>query len=562
MLFQRVDEIPDYCTGVSGKILFVEWKGNHRVKVSAGAFAERVSQIAAALSTLFTPGDRVAVLHHETRVDLLAAEFSVIRLGGIVCPLSPADSASRTLQLIENVKPTLVIHDRAFKLGPVLTNAAFRTMPVPSQSDMTSPDLPSNNSVNIAIAVTTSGTSGSPKGVLLSHEAIVSTILSGIAVSPIARKERVISFLPLSHILERIMLYVAMVSGAEIHLAQNPQHGHRLLRRVHPHYFAAVPRILENVFARFKVAGEEQGFFKRVIFKWAMEQGRSDSKLRTRLANLIVLGNLKSTFGRSIKGIVVGGAGISNSIIRWYETAGIKVRQGYGMTEACGLVSINRFEAAGYNLESVGLPLPGVEVRISDPIFDNDGEIEVRSYGLLDGFLVDGVFAPAQLKDGWLRTGDLGHIDDDGFLFVTGRLRNTFKNSYAEFVTPEPIEQQLRAHPAIDQCMVLGNNRQFTGALILPDFAWLAQWSHLTNVHWTDDAFMVHNPDVRKLYDEILQEVNADLEAHERIGGFELVSDAWTAENGLLTDTLKLRREAIEEHCAKAIKAIYAGHSH
>ncbi len=208
------------------------------------------------------------------------------------------------------------------------------------------------------------------------------------------------------------------------------------------------------------------------------------------------------------------------------------------------------------NLFPIYLPLPGVQV-IADQTETGLGEILIKCAGICEGYITEGKVTPIELQEGWLPSGDLGYIDQSGFLFVVGRSRNTFKNSYAHFIAPEPIERAIRAFPGVDQCMVLGSNREFNSALIRPDFDWLRTWCDEHDVHWTSEEYMLFNPDVTELYNEVIEHINSSLPGHEHIGGFALVHEEWDEQTGLATATLKIRRDRLLNFYEKTIENIY-----
>lgn len=556
MQLRHVAQIPEFRAVVRAKARFVEWSTENQVITSAAEFEHLTQGMVSALRGVVSAGQPLVVLHEHTTTHALAVEFAAMQLGAIVCPITWSAPYSRPMAAIDNLGKPKILGPSELEGVDKIKERDWNFLTFPAMRDDHLEGHATEFNEERALIVTTSGTSGHPKGVILSHRAVTATLLSALAVSPIEKGHTVLSFLPNSHILERMMLYVAMASGADIHFALDPKHAFAIARKVRPHYMATVPRTLERVVSAFSMRAERKGYFKRSVFQWSMQRGQSSHPFSQWLASKIALRHMKRVFGRKIKGILVGGAGIDTSVLKQFHSAGLEVRTGYGLTEACGLVSINRFTPGGNTLGSVGLPLPGVQVK-TVAVDGELGEVYVKSEGLLDAYIDKGIIIPEKLESGWLPTGDLGYVDDRGFLFVVGRLRNTFKNSYAQYVAPERIERSMRALPGIDHCMIIGNSRPFTSALLLPDFEWLKLWCVDNGVHWTAREYMIFNPEVLHLYQQKIDKVNSDLPGHESIHKFALVHESWDVVSGLVTATLKIKRNDLLEFYKKRIDEIY-----
>ena len=253
--------------------------------------------------------------------------------------------------------------------------------------------------------------------------------------------------------------------------------------------------------------------------------------------------------GGRLQGIAVGAAALDPKLGRLFSAMGVDVREGYGLTETSPVVAFNRFEPGGVHFGTVGIPAPGVEVRISNANELGEGEIEVRGHNVMMGYL----HLPEETRekfteDGWLRTGDLGRFEHKRFLRITGRISEVFKTTSGKFVAPAFVEQQLRTSPLIDQALVYGLNQPAANAVIVPDFVYLERWCQNAKIHWTSPEFMVINPKIEKLYKEELNRINTTLLGQaEQVRHFKLVADTWTAENGMLTPSLKLRRNFLME---------------
>ncbi len=421
---------------------------------------------------------------------------------------------------------------------------------------------------NLATLLYTSGTTGVPKGVMLSHFNIVSNVKSVLAIVPIGPQSTTVSFLPLSHILERMVTYAYHAAGVPVWYADEVEHLPEIFAEVRPDFITAVPRILERMYERMLEERDQAGPLKRRIMDWAIRLGERypysgehgmplDYALKRLLADWLVFRHWRKKMGGRIRYIAVGAAALQPRLGRLLSAARIDVREGYGLTETSPVIAFNRFEPGGVRFGTVGIPAPGVEVRISQPDEQGDGDIEVRGPNVMLGYLhLPDETAARFTPDGWFRTGDVGRFEHKRFLKITGRRSEIFKTTTGKFVAPAFVEQQLTLSPFISQAMVLGANQPFVAALLVPNFDHLEAWCKENKVHWTAPQFMVLNPKVEKLYRQELDRINEErLGSIEKVREFHLLHEPWTPENGLLTPTLKTRREVV----AKAFQAEVEG---
>ncbi len=423
---------------------------------------------------------------------------------------------------------------------------------------------------DLATLLYTSGTTGSPKGVMLSHANIVSNVKSVLAITPLDSTVTAISFLPVSHIFERMVTYGYQAVGVSIWYADALDKVPDLLLQVRPHFMTAVPRILERTYERIMEQRRKMGFLGRKILDWAIALGEKypsrgiermplQYRVQLWLARALVFRRWRKAMGGRISSISVGAAALQPRLGRLFSAAGIDIREGYGLTETSPVVSFNRFEPGGVHFGTVGIPAPGVDVRIADPDEQGDGGIEVRGPNVMMGYWnLPEETAARFTPDGWLKTGDVGRIEYKRFLKITGRHSEIFKTTSGKFVAPAYVEQQLLQSPFLAQCMVTGLNRPFVGALVVPNFDYLEAWCQENKIHWTAPQFMLHNPKIQKQYALEIERINEDhLGAPEKIRAFKLMEEPWTTDNGLLTPTLKLRRKAIEAKYTGEIEAFY-----
>jgi long-chain acyl-CoA synthetase len=423
---------------------------------------------------------------------------------------------------------------------------------------------------DLATLLYTSGTTGLPKGVMLTHANIVSNVKAVLAIVPVGPDSRAVSFLPLSHILERMVLYTYQAAGTPVWYVDNLERLADILREVRPHFFTAVPRILERMYERLLEIRTQAGPLKRKILDWAIALGERypysgsramplDYRLKRLLADVLVYRNWRKRMGGRLRYIAVGAAALQPRIGRLFSAAGIDVREGYGLTETSPVIAFNRFEPGGVHFGTVGIPAPGVEVRIGEPDESGAGEVEVRGPNVMQGYWnLPEETAARFTADGWFKTGDMGRFEFKRFLKITGRHSEIFKTSSGKFVAPAFVEQQLSRSPLIGQSMVAGLNRPFVVALIVPNFQQLEAWCQENKVHWTAPQFMVLNPKVEKLYRQEVERINEDrLGPVEKIRAFKLLHEDWTPENGLLTPTLKTKRAAVAKQFSTELEELF-----
>ena len=418
---------------------------------------------------------------------------------------------------------------------------------------------------DLVTIIYTSGATGDPKGVMLSHKNLVSNIKATISLVPINCDKRALSFLPMSHVFERMVTYTYMAVGASVYYAERREVLVENIKEIRPHYFASVPRFLEKTYDTIVEKGEEKGKITRKILRWAIRLGeRYDGKmglvyfLKLKIADLLVYRLWRSSLGGKVEGVVVGAAALQPRLGRLFSAAGIEIREGYGMTETSPVISFNRFEPGGVHFGTVGIPIPSVEIKIESPDENGDGVILVKGPNVMMGYhnLPERTRAVLD-KDGWLTTGDVGQFVHKRFLKITGRKKDIFKTSSGKYIVPTVLESKLNASPFIDNCIVLGFQKPFVTALITPNFFQLKKWCEENNVHWTAPQFMVINQKVEGFMKTVVEEINENLKKEERIKNFHLLFEPWEVATGELTYTLKLKRNFILEKYEKEIEKMY-----
>lgn len=417
------------------------------------------------------------------------------------------------------------------------------------------------NTEDLFTIIYTSGTTGFPKGVMLSHHNVLSNVLSTLPHFPLTMNTRVLSFLPLNHIFERMVTYIFLFAGASIHYAESLDTLGENFKEVKPEMFTTVPRLLEKVYEKILAKGSEQTGVKRKLFFWALglgekfdvqEKGSAAYQLQLSLARKIVFKKWREALGDSVKCIVTGAAACPVRLIRIFSAAGIPILEGYGQTESSPVISVNQLDETKWMISTVGTVIDGVEVRLAE-----DGEILCKGPNVMMGYYKRPDLTAETVIDGWLHTGDIGTLVDGKFLKITDRKKEIFKTSGGKFVAPQPIENKLAESPFIEQVMIVGSGQKFTGALIVPSQRALQEWCKEKGIEVNAEG-LLHNPQVQHHYKEIINEVNKNFNNVEQVKKFELLPTEWSIEGGELTPTLKLKRKVIMEKYGDVVNRIYA----
>ena len=413
----------------------------------------------------------------------------------------------------------------------------------------------------------TSGTTGTPKGVMLSHKNILSNVMNVEEVfRPIVSEKdaKSLSFLPLNHIFERMVSYIYMFFGCSIYYAENLDKIGDNLKEVKPTVFATVPRLLEKVYERIIGKGYELTGIKKKLFFWAVDLGNEyevDKKqgwwydTQLALANKLIFSKWREGLGGNVKAIVTGAAACQVRLLRVFTAAKIVIMEGYGLTETSPVISVNRYDENNRRFGTIGPVIKGVEVKLAE-----DGEICCRGENVMMGYYKQPEMTEQVIsKDGWFHTGDIGVWVENKFLKLTDRKKEIFKTSGGKYVAPQPIENKMKESPFIEQMMVVGAERKFAGALIVPNITNLRDWCGKNGVNsgGTVDQIL-RDPKVLELFKGIVEEYNQQFNHVEQVKKFELLDSEWTIDGGELTPTLKLKRKVIMEKYKDAIERIYS----
>jgi long-chain acyl-CoA synthetase len=399
---------------------------------------------------------------------------------------------------------------------------------------------------------------------MLTHANIISNVIDAGENFTFSDKDKPLSVLPLSHIFERSGMYLYIFNGMAVHYAESIEKVPENLREVQPTIFVGVPRIFEKVYAKAKGKSASESRLKEKIFDWAIEVGqeyarRAEHKqpiprllaVKHAIADKLVFRKFREFFGGSLRSCITGGAALSDDIYYIFNGAGVSIMQGYGLTETSPVISTNNPMSS--RVGSVGKPLRNNEVRIAA-----DGEIEASGPGVMLGYYnKPQATREAFTEDGWFKTGDIGRIDADGFLIITDRKKELFKTSGGKYIAPAPIEQMIKASRFVNQVVLVGNERNFPAALIVPNFESLAHYVKLKGIDAGSHAEMCRHPRIVNLLERQIAELTKDLSQFEKVKKIALLENELSVEGGELTPTLKVKRRVVNEKYRDVIEKIY-----
>ena len=526
-------------------------------------------------------GDRIAILS-ENRPEWSTTDFAALLMGVVVVPIYSTltddqtgyllrDSGCRAVFLSteKQLQKVLAIQhqtpvERIVVMDAVETAHAFHMHALmnegPSERDAQfEARARAIAADDLATIIYTSGTTGTPKGVMLTHSNLASNIscsLHGFQVGP---GQISISFLPLSHVTARHVDLAMMYHGVTLAYCPYIEQLPHALREVKPTVFVGVPRVYEKVYNQ--VANKTKKFPKRAIYQWALKtgtrhkpqilSGKTPDSSSWKIADRLVFSQVRAGLGGQVQLYISGGAPLGRELADWYATIGIRIHEGYGLTETSPVIAVNTPEA--HKLGTVGKPLTNLDVRIAE-----DGEILVRGPSVFQGYWNRPDESANAFMDGWFKTGDIGNIDDDGFLSVTDRKKDLIKTSGGKFIAPQPIENSLKHNVLIAEAVLLGDKRKFPAVLIAPHFPLLEDWARANHIAFASREELVKNAKVQHLYEGIVADLNQGLARFEKLKKVIVIPDEFSAQDGTLTASMKLRRRVVEERYRDRIEHLYA----
>ncbi|HEX6349510.1 MAG TPA: AMP-dependent synthetase/ligase [Candidatus Dormibacteraeota bacterium] len=563
------------------RVLLRYWRDDAWQELTWTEMRRQALAIAARLVQMgVKPGDRV-ILMSENRIEWLIADNGIQLAAAVTVPVYPSTVAKTAQQIVSNSEAVLAlagsaeIAERLPRGGSLKETVrldhevAEWTRGAPSESDLKEIEsrLRAVQPDDIASIIYTSGTTGEPKGVVLAHRNFVDKAKSGLQAFEVGEDDVEVSFLPYSHVFERCDgIFVGMMAGGSAYLARGTDRLVEDIREVRPTIVLSVPRMYEKMYQAVTQKVHEQSAYRRWVFTWGMGVGRRAADggarhgLRYALAERLVLKPLREQLtGGRLRFFLSGGAPLAAEVEQFFWAAGIKILQGWGMTETTSGATSNT--EAEHRYGTVGRALPGYDLKIAE-----DGEIMVKGPGVMLGYFRNEEATEEVLSDGWLHTGDVGELDGDGFLKITDRKKDLIKTAGGKYVAPQPLEAQLQEQAIIERAVVIGDERPYCVALIVPD--WQAVKSQLRLSGSPEE--LVENEQLRSQVQKLVDQVNQGLGSWESVKYFKLLPEDFSEANGEITPTLKVKRKAVQERHAEEIEELYregaqhkpAGRSH
>lgn len=416
---------------------------------------------------------------------------------------------------------------------------------------------------DLASIIYTSGTTGTPKGVMLSHANFISNFLAVSELIKFDMVSRVMSFLPLCHVYERMLNYMYQNMGIAIYYAESIEKLGDNLRETNPEMFCAVPRVIEKSFDKIMAKGRELKGIKRLLFFWSVNLGYRYElegangwwyEFKRRIADKLVYSKWRKALGGQLRIIVSGGATLQPRLARVFWAARIKVMEGYGLTETSPVIAVSNFKPGGVRFGTVGPVLPGVSLR-----FAPDGEILCKGPNVMLGYYKHPALTREVIdEDGWFHTGDIGMLVDNTYVKITDRKKEIFKTSGGKYIAPQVLETRFKESPFIESIMVVGENKNFTAGLIIPNFQHLQSWCRVKGIPYTTDADMIKNERIINRIQREVDEINATLDKTDQLKRIVLLDKPWTVEDGDLSQTLKLRRKHLHVKYSEVIRELYS----
>jgi long-chain acyl-CoA synthetase len=567
--------------------------GGQWISISSAELLARVKQIAAGLHAIgIRHGHRVALLS-DSRVEWTLADGGCLFTGAVDVPIYPTLTPPQVRYILQDSGASalfLANREKFLELKEILTECPqvkhiifFDAAGITPQDGMTLAQLEEMGGEleerdpalidrlveettpnDLATIIYTSGTTGEPKGVMLTHGNLVSNLIDSSGHLSVSEHDTVLSVLPLSHVFERQAMYMYLHRGMAVYFAESLQTIGPNLREVRPTIVVGVPRMFEKIYARIREHAAEAGKASEALLAWSVSVARAycqcltnhrpipaTLRVKHRIASKLVFSKWQRAFGGRIRLLLSGGAALSEDLACIYIGAGIPIIQGYGLTETSPVISASSFE--DYRVGTVGKPIPHVEIRIA-----GDGEIEVRGPNVMRGYYNKPEETRAAFTDdGWFKTGDIGAIDAEGYLRITDRKKELFKTSGGKYIAPQPIEQAIKGSRFVNQVVLVGAERKFPAALIVPVWEQLESYCKLKGIEVKNRSELCCHPRIIDLLQRQIDALTPNLARYERIKKVALLENEFTIEGGELTPTLKIKRRVVDEKYRDVIEKLY-----
>jgi len=552
--------------------------------LSTQEYIDKAESLARGLIELgVQPGDKIAIISTNNRTEWNICDQAILSVGAIDVPvyptITPEDyefifndaevkycflSDEDLFKKVDAIKDKVPSLKNIYSFEPIKGCDSWDNVFM-STKEKNQTELASRMKVvkpeELATLIYTSGTTGTPKGVMLSHNNITQNALAASDRLPVDPVAKGLSFLPLCHSYERVLVYVYMKTGVGTYYAESLETIGDNLREVHPEVFSAVPRLLEKVFDRIMDKGKGLTGVKKILFFWAVglaekyeHEGKSSLYyFQLKMARKIIFSKWKEALGGKVLAIASGAAALNPKLAKIFAGAGVNIQEGYGLTETSPVLTVNLPTGHGHVLGTVGKPIKGVELKL-----DTDGEILAKGPNVMMGYYGrPDLTAEVMTEDGWFRTGDIGEILDGGYLRITDRKKEIFKTSGGKYIAPQNMENVFKESPFIEQCMVAGENEKFPVLLVQANFEFLKKWCKEKNIDYTTDEKIIQN---QLVIDRIQKEIDLKNESFakwEQVKKTYLSPDLWTIPAGHLTPTMKLRRKPILSMYSESYKSLF-----
>ena len=565
--------------------LLASKENGHWVKYSIKQYREIVDSISyGLLASGVQPGDKIAQIS-ANRAEWNFVDMAIMQIGAIHVPIYPTISESDYKYILGHAEVTYIFisgMDLLRKIQHILPEIPhIKGVYIYKEQDglknlndlilmgRNNPDQPlldqrkaAIQEDDVATIIYTSGTTGNPKGVMLSHKNIISNFKAVSYIPPFDENAKTLSYLPLCHVYERMLNYLYQYLGFSIYYAESIGTITDNMKDVKPEILSTVPRLLEKIYDKLHSAGHKLTGARRWIFFWALhlalryELNGANGwfyELKRKVYDKLVYVKWREALGGKRLLVVSGGAALQPRLARLFTCAGIDVIEGYGLTETSPVIAVSDFSKNGIKFGTVGPVLRGVQVKIA-----GDGEILCKGPNIMKGYYKEPEMTKEAIDpEGWFHTGDLGQVEPEGQLKITGRKKELFKTSFGKYISPQPIEDTFKESLFIGQIIVVGENRKFAGALIVPDFDFLKSWCNVKEIEYSTNLEMIGLPRIRKRFQTEINHYNKLFGDTEKIKSWDLLGEEWTFETGEITPTLKLKRNAIAKKYADKISTLF-----
>ena len=561
---------------------------NEWVKTSTKEYLEKANALSRGLLRLgVNKNDKIAIISSTNRTEWHITDIGVLQTGVQTVPMYPTITSEDYEYILNHSESSYCfvsdqeVYDKLIAIKKNIPNLkeifSYNTIKgcknwqeiLELGADESNQDVVEDRKNNVATTdlatiIYTSGTTGKPKGVMLTHQNIVSDVLMSAPRVPLrAGSTRALSFLPICHIFERMLTYLYQYYGISIYFAESIEKISDNLKEVHPHVMSVVPRLLEKVYDKIYAKGADLTGVKKKLFFWALELGMNYKpykengwfyEFQLKIARKLIFSKWQEALGGELELLVSGSAALQPRLTKVFTAAGIPVMEGYGLTETSPVISVNDMRNKGFRAGTVGKVLDGVEIKIAA-----DGEILCKGPNVMLGYYKDEAQSNEVLKDGFFHTGDIGEFDNEGFLKITDRKKEMFKTSGGKYVAPQLLENTFKQSRFIEQVMVIGDGEKMPAAFIQPSFDFIKEWGlkHPEAKLGTTNEAIITNPTLIKRIQEEIEHYNERFGSWEKVKRFELTPDVWSIDGGHLTPTMKLKRKVIKEKYNDLYTKIY-----